>query len=350
MPDAHILLLEELAAELSAVRRQRPAVRVVHCHGVFDLQHIGHVRYLQAARRLGGQDAVLVVTLTPDHLVNKGPDRPAFSAAYRAEHLAALSCVDYVAINTAATAVPLFELLRPDVYAKGSEYRDESGDATGAITAEREAVEAVGGRLSFTDEVVFSSSELLNRHVRPPDPERVAYLAAYRAEFGVLAHREAVAVAAGTIPVAVAGDPTLQEVRDLAVHASGLVERVGVVWPRLAAGACWLSADDGRERFRSWDTKRASGAVVISSKEAAAAASDPTLAEHRPPAAPPGVCDQAAGLVWRVLSAAGAAQPVAGLLSGLAGELCGAHGAAGRRSRYLDRTALVRHADTVLKL
>ena len=292
-PTRRILPLETLAVRLQDSRAGRT---VVHCHGVFDLQHIGHVRYLRAARAMGGEDALLVVTITPDHLVNKGPDRPAFTAALRAEQLASLACVDFVAVNTAATAVPTIHLLKPDLYVKGSEFRAEGSDPTGAIPKERAAAEACGGSLVFTDEIVFSSSELLNRHVRPPDPERVAYLAAYRAEFGVLAHREAVAVAAETIPVAVAGDPTLQEVRDLAVHASGLVERVGVVWPRLAAGACWLSADDGRERFRSWDTQRASGAVVISSKEAAAAASDPTLAEHRPPAAPPGACDQAAGL------------------------------------------------------
>ena len=68
--------------------------RVAHCHGVFDLLHVGHVRHFQKARDYGD---VLVVTLTQDEFVNKGPNRPAFNQQLRAELLANLECVDYVA-------------------------------------------------------------------------------------------------------------------------------------------------------------------------------------------------------------------------------------------------------------
>ena len=188
--------IQTLDALAETLEELRDSHTIVHCHGVFDLQHIGHVRYLAAARRLGGANAVLVVTLTPDHLVNKGPNRPAFTAEHRAEHLAALHCVDFVAINTWATAVPTIQSLQPHIFAKGSEFRDESVDATGAITAEREAVEALGGRLELTDEIVFSSSTLLNRHVAPERPEVRAYLDGYLTRHGPTAHREAMAAAA----------------------------------------------------------------------------------------------------------------------------------------------------------
>jgi rfaE bifunctional protein kinase chain/domain/rfaE bifunctional protein nucleotidyltransferase chain/domain len=169
--------LDELAAELVHVRRGRT---VVQCHGVFDLLHIGHIRHFQAAKKIGG---ILVVTVTPDRYVNKGPHRPVFAEALRAEAVAALDVVDYVAINKWPTAVEAIELLRPEVYAKGSDYADPAGDHTGGITVERRAVEAVGGRLLFTDDITFSSSSLLNRYMSGFPKEVSDYLARFRTRF-----------------------------------------------------------------------------------------------------------------------------------------------------------------------
>jgi len=110
--------------------------KVVLAHGVFDLLHMGHVRHLNEARTHGD---VLFVTLTADAFVNKGPGKPVFSENLRAEMLAALSMVDYVAINHAPDAEDLLQRLRPDVYAKGSDYRDAEADVAGKINREREA-------------------------------------------------------------------------------------------------------------------------------------------------------------------------------------------------------------------
>src|SRR5262245_39648810 len=151
--------LHELADELAMIRRGR---QVVQCHGVFDLFHIGHIRHFQQAKKSG---QILVVTVTPDRYVNKGPHRPVFTEALRAEAIASLDCVDYVAINKWRTAIEAIRLLRPDVYAKGSDYKDEASDHTGGITLEREAAESVGGKLVFTDEITFSSSNLLNQRL-----------------------------------------------------------------------------------------------------------------------------------------------------------------------------------------
>lgn len=167
-----IKALPELAAAVGELRSR--GKRVVHCHGVFDLVHIGHIRYLERARQMG--DA-LVVTVTPDRFVNKGPNRPAFPEALRAEAVAALDCVDLAAVNQWPTAVETIRLLKPDLYVKGSEYRQASGDVTGAITEERNAVESVGGSLAFTDEITFSSSNLLNRYMPAFPEETQDYLA-----------------------------------------------------------------------------------------------------------------------------------------------------------------------------
>jgi rfaE bifunctional protein kinase chain/domain/rfaE bifunctional protein nucleotidyltransferase chain/domain len=163
-------------AELKAERR-----RVVMCHGVFDLLHVGHIRHFHEARALGD---VLIVTLTEDKHVNKGPNRPAFTEGLRAEALASLADIDFVAINRYPTAVEAISAIQPDVYAKGPDYKDAAQDVTGGITREREAVEAGGGRIAFTEDVTFSSSTLLNRYFPSYGPEVDEWLKSFRARYG----------------------------------------------------------------------------------------------------------------------------------------------------------------------
>jgi rfaE bifunctional protein nucleotidyltransferase chain/domain len=171
--------IEELAALLAGSRSGR---KVVQCHGVFDLMHIGHIRHFQEAKKIGD---VLVVTITPDRFVNKGPHRPVFTESLRAEAIASLGCVDYVAINKWPTAVEALTLLKPDFYAKGSDYRDPASDHTGGITRERLAVESGGGQLVFTDEITFSSSSLLNQHMPVFSTEVSEYLEGFRRKYPI---------------------------------------------------------------------------------------------------------------------------------------------------------------------
>lgn len=158
-PNQKLLEVDALAEVARALRADGKTV--VLCHGTFDLMHTGHIRYLQRAREEGD---VLLVTVTADAYVNKGPGRPVFNEQLRAENLAALACVDYVAINHAVTAVEALHQVQPSVYAKGSDYRAASDDVTGNIALEQQAVEAHGGRMFYTDELTFSSSNLLNEH------------------------------------------------------------------------------------------------------------------------------------------------------------------------------------------
>jgi rfaE bifunctional protein kinase chain/domain/rfaE bifunctional protein nucleotidyltransferase chain/domain len=151
--------------------------RVVLCHGTFDLMHTGHIRYLQRARQHGD---VLLVTVTGDAYVNKGPGRPVFSEQLRAENLAALACVDAVAINPAVTAVEMLHQIQPSVYCKGGEYRNAGDDVTGNIAREQQAVESHGGEVLFTDELTFSSSNLLNEHFDVFPPETRCFLSGFK--------------------------------------------------------------------------------------------------------------------------------------------------------------------------
>ena len=153
---------------------------VVQAHGVFDLLHLGHIRHFEEARKMGD---VLVVTLTQDQHVNKGPHRPAFSHDLRAEALAALGSVDYVAVNPAALAVEAIRRIKPDIYVKGPDYKNAAKDITGGITTEAEAVQAVGGTIRFTDDVTFSSSNLLNRHLCSLPDEVQKYLDSLRRKY-----------------------------------------------------------------------------------------------------------------------------------------------------------------------
>jgi len=155
---------------------------VVLCHGVFDLLHIGHIRHLESARRQG---ALLIVTVTADANVNKGPDRPVFEQGLRAEMIAALGFVDWVGVNGDASAVGVLERIEPDFYVKGSDYKDAADDVTGNIERERHAVEAHGGRIVYTDDIVFSSSSLINRHFSFQEPELRDYLSGLRADGGL---------------------------------------------------------------------------------------------------------------------------------------------------------------------
>lgn len=167
--------LDELAEYVreSKVRGRR----IVHSHGVFDLLHVGHIRHFEQAKRMGD---VLVVTLTQDEYVNKGPHRPTFPQDMRAEALAALAAVDFVAVNRWPLSVETIKLLRPDVYVKGPDYKDAAKDITGGIVAEAEAIRSVGGEIQFTEDVTFSSSELLNRHFSAFSAEVDRYLEDFR--------------------------------------------------------------------------------------------------------------------------------------------------------------------------
>lgn len=173
-----IKTIDELTKIIAGLRKQ--GKKVVLCHGVFDLLHPGHIKHFEAARQEGD---ILVVTLTEDRYVGKGPGRPVFNQRLRAETLAEIESIDYVAVNKWPTAVETLKKLQPDVYVKGSDYADRSQDLTGEISKEEEAVKASGGRIHFTDEISFSSTELLNVHFSVYHEEADRFLKGFRKKY-----------------------------------------------------------------------------------------------------------------------------------------------------------------------
>ncbi len=141
-----ILDSDTLASRLDALRRK--GKRIVTTNGCFDVLHVGHVRYLQAARQHGD---VLVLLLNSDQSVKrlKGEARPVVPEAERAEMLSALESISFVTLFDEDTPVKLLEKLRPDVHVKGGDYSPESlpeADILRRVGTEMAFVPLVQGR------------------------------------------------------------------------------------------------------------------------------------------------------------------------------------------------------------
>lgn len=127
----------------------------VLANGCWDLLHYGHLRHLQAARKLGDQ---LIVSVTKDRSVNKGPGRPVFDQEQRSEMLRALACVDEVILVD--SSIEALEKVRPQVFVKGKEYTERLREEDDQYCA-RNSVQVV-----FTDEPTYSSTKLLSFYDR----------------------------------------------------------------------------------------------------------------------------------------------------------------------------------------
>ncbi len=167
------IMTRDALARILAARRAGGAV-VVLTNGIFDLMHIGHLRYLMTARSMGD---LLVVGVNSDASTRriKGPQRPIVPEAERAEMLAGLACVDYVTIFPEDTAEDLVRALRPDVYVKGGDYTINNTITSGSGTTsalegaskplpEAAIVQAYGGRVELVPYIPgHSTTELINR-------------------------------------------------------------------------------------------------------------------------------------------------------------------------------------------
>jgi len=133
--------------------------KIILCHGVFDLLHVGHINYFKAAKNLGD---ILVVSVTDDQFVNKGPGRPAFKTDDRIKFLKEITCVDYVCVSHASTAEKIIENLKPNFYCKGIDYTDVSPKKDPNLDREIKSLRLSGGKFSIIKEKNFSSSKTIN--------------------------------------------------------------------------------------------------------------------------------------------------------------------------------------------
>ncbi len=151
---------QELVDLVAADRRAGRTI--AFANGCFDVLHVGHVRYLEGARREGDR---LIVAVNDDDSVRglKGPGQPVLPAAARAELVAALRCVDYVVVFPDRTVERLLRLLKPDVHCKGTDYTVDT-------VPERDVVRDYGGRVAVVGDAKDHSTTGLLRKLRRETP------------------------------------------------------------------------------------------------------------------------------------------------------------------------------------
>jgi len=222
-----ILQFTDASATFEGLRRLGKVV--VQCHGTFDLVHPGHIVHFEEAKALGD---VLVVTVTSENFVNKGPGRPYFNDEMRSRWLAALACVDYVVLVPHAAAVEAIECVRPAIYCKGREYENPANDVTGNIGSDVATVRRLGGEVRYVGSVVFSSTRLLNEHFDTHPPEVKAFCQTVAEGCSPEKFREAVEGFSG-LRVLVVGDAIFDRYTTLEVQ--GLTSKNRILSGRFAS-------------------------------------------------------------------------------------------------------------------
>ena len=144
--------------QIKLLKNKYKKKKIILCHGVFDLLHIGHINYFKAAKKLGD---ILVVSVTEDKFVNKGPG-PAFKIKDRIGFLKEINCINFVCISNAPTSERIIKNLRPNIYCKGLDYQNVSKKKDRNLDLEIKALKSVGGKFSVIKEESFSSSKTIN--------------------------------------------------------------------------------------------------------------------------------------------------------------------------------------------
>ena len=153
-----IFTLNRLDQKIKKLKNNK---KIVLCHGVFDLLHIGHVKHLNFAKKFG---EILIVSLTQDKFINKGLGRPVFNQELRAEMISSLDVVDYVVINNNESSTDIINLIKPNFYCKGIEYKDSKKDLTKKIKIEIQALKKNGGKIIYSNDETYSSSKIINNN------------------------------------------------------------------------------------------------------------------------------------------------------------------------------------------
>ena len=146
-------------------------IKVAHCHGCYDVVHPGHLSQFKEAKEKIAENGCLIVSITADKFIKKGPGRPFFNEKARAKILSSLGAVDYVVIDDNESSESLIKQIKPQFYVKGSDYRDFPETVAQVVldrlAAEKNAVENGGGKIVFTElvkddnsEVKYSSSDI----------------------------------------------------------------------------------------------------------------------------------------------------------------------------------------------
>ena len=169
--------IDVLKKILSKVRKNK---KVILCHGVFDILHLGHLEHFKSAKSMGD---LLIVTVTEDKYVKKGPKRPFFRIDERVRALQAIEYVDYIAISNFETAKEVIEEIKPNIYCKGKDYEKTSKDFTKQILSEIKTLKKYGGKIQYTNDKLYSSSKIINNSGSMFDEQQVKFLDNIKSNF-----------------------------------------------------------------------------------------------------------------------------------------------------------------------
>jgi len=150
-----IVSLVELKEKMDLAKSQ--GKRIVHCHGVFDLLHPGHINYFAESKKRGD---LLYVTVIADQFVKKGPHRPYFNEQLRLSSIAALADVDYVVLNKEEGPWTVMKYIQPHVYTKGESDKEKLNDPTSGLSQDQRILNEFGGKIIFTSEVQVHSTDV----------------------------------------------------------------------------------------------------------------------------------------------------------------------------------------------
>ena len=148
----------KLLNRLRKIRKK--GLKVGLAHGVFDVLHVGHVNYFKEAKKYVD---FLIVSVTADKFVNKGPGRPVFKINDRVFFLKNLRTIDEVIVSNYPSSENIIRLIKPDIYFKGKDYVDFK-DLTNNLSKEKKLVKFLGGETKYTNTPIYSSGKIINEH------------------------------------------------------------------------------------------------------------------------------------------------------------------------------------------
>jgi len=154
-----ILTLENLKKELFKIKKKKKSIKLVMCHGTFDLIHPGHINHFKEAKKMGDK---LIVTITSDKYVNKSLKSPTFSEEERAQFLSNLEMIDYVSIVKERSALKALKIIKPDIYCKGEEYKKK--DDVGNFQLEKKIAKKNKIKIKFVGKTLYSSTDIISKN------------------------------------------------------------------------------------------------------------------------------------------------------------------------------------------
>lgn len=161
-------------------RARRLKKKIILCHGVFDLVHLGHILHFQSAKKYGD---ILIVSITKDKFIKKGLGRPLFNEQQRLVYLSNLTLIDYVFLCETESAEESIKLIKPNFYIKGEDYKENKLDKTKKIVLEKKLVKSFGGKFVYTNERSFSSTNIINKSYSLLNSEQLQFIESIKRKF-----------------------------------------------------------------------------------------------------------------------------------------------------------------------